>query len=183
MCNPKTTTEAWGRCYHNYKVVITVCQGIRGQNFKTHLYMLSQMCQFSKKKLLYTVGSEQCWPYRNNTTLINGIIHPEGDSMHQFLLRISILQPTLLSATKAGYGCCIADLCKIVFTSCTFATHLKRYKKLYQKHGILRVKRQIGSVNDTKYSELMQCISRCCNVLTVKLYQLIVGSTTGRTWT
>ena len=42
---------------------------------------------------------------------------------------------------------------------------------LYQKHGILRVKRRIGSVNDTKYSELMQCISRCCNVLTVKLYQ------------
>ena len=32
-------------------------------------------------------------------------------------------------------------------------------------------------MNDTKYSELMQCISRCCNVLTVKLYQLIVGST------
>ena len=121
MCNQKTTTEAWGRCYHNYKVVITVCQGIRGQNFKTHLYMLSQMCQFSKKKLLYTVGSEQCWPYRNNTTLINGIIHPEEDSKHQFLLRMSILQPTLLSATKAGYGCCITVFCKIVFTSCTFA--------------------------------------------------------------
>ena len=58
---------------------------------------------------------------------------------------------------------------------------MKRYKKLYQKHGVLRVKRRNGSVNDIKYSELMRCISRCCNVLTVKLYQLIVGSTEKRT--
>ena len=121
MCNPKTTTEAWGRCYHNYKVVIAVCQGIQGQNFKTHLYMLSQMYQFSKKKLLHIVSSEQRWPYRNNTKMINGIMHPVGYSKRQFLLIMSILKPTLLSATKVGYGCCIADSWKIVSTSCTFA--------------------------------------------------------------
>ena len=121
MCNPKTTTEAWGRCYLNYRGVIAVCQGIQGQNFKTHLYMLSQMCQFSKKKLLHIVRSEQRRPSRNNTKMINGIMHPVGYSKRQFLLIMSILKPTLLSATKVGYGCCIADSWKIVSTSCTFA--------------------------------------------------------------
>ena len=142
MCNPKTTTEAWGRCYHNYKVVITVCQGIQGQNFKTHLYMLSQMSQFSKKKLLYIVSSEQWWPYRNKTELINGIMRPVGHSKRQFLLIMSILQPTLLSATKAGYGCCIAVSCKIVFTSCTFAIkspEIVRFNDFFLRFGDKKV--------------------------------------------
>ena len=72
--------------------------------------------------------------------------------------------------TKAtAISCCITDSCKIVSTSCTFATQTGFEPPYVSKTGSLRVKWCFVWLNDTKYSKVLQCIIRCCNVLSCKI--------------
>ena len=61
--------------------------------------------------------------------------------------------------------CCNVLSCKIVSTYRRLHTHLKRYKKLYQKHGVLRVKMTFCIIERYKLQKVLHCIKLLRNCI------------------